>query len=201
MLWDQELFAGGARRNGLTPEQLETYTYLVAGCVGPFWSEVCAWGDQRLSPLLSEPMTEVAIEFGKGLQWVNILRDIPGDQREGRYYLPALEQPEFRTRFEASSRRALRAFQRARIYPLQFPGSRFRDRIALLLPLVLGLRTLEKLFRDGGPRPNRRVKVSRKEVLGWLAVSPLCVVTSAGFDALLNHLLRRAEKALDALDW
>ena len=107
MLWDQELFQENPDRSGLSMEQLETYTYLVAGCVGPFWSEVCAWGDRRLSPLLSDPMVEVAKEFGKGLQWVNILRDIPADQDEGRFYLPELSHPHFSERFLACSQRAL----------------------------------------------------------------------------------------------
>lgn len=196
MLWDQELFANEPRREGLNAAELERYTYMVAGCVGPFWSFICALGDDRLEHLNSETWRRVAVEFGKALQWVNILRDVPRDQSESRYYLPALERPEFAERFGQGIRRALAAFDTAIDYPLQFPIDRWRDRIATFLLLVLGYRTLERLLLDGGPRPGARSKVSRKEVLGWVGVSPFAVATTRGYRSLMSRLKIRVERAL-----
>lgn len=183
---------------GLADPELERYTYLVAGCVGPFWSEVCALAEPELRHLLDQH--EMATEFGKGLQWVNILRDVPEDQRIGRYYLPDLRAEGFRARFADRSRRALRALSLASRYPLLFPRLHLRHRMAVFWPLVLGLRTLERLFRDGGPRPDRRNKVARWEVLGWVALSPLIVVSDSLLAAVLDTLWRRAEQALSTLE-
>lgn len=196
MLWDQELFVGKDRAEGLEEAELERYTYLVAGCVGPFWSYVCASGDPRLAHLLDQTWHLKAIEFGKALQWVNILRDIPKDQSEQRYYLPSLDRPDFREQFLQGYRRALSALEIASEYPLQFPRDRIRDRASTFLLLALGWRTLEQLLTDGGPRPGRRSKVSRWEVLCWLALSPVIVSTDWGFRILMDGLRQRAETAV-----
>jgi farnesyl-diphosphate farnesyltransferase len=188
MVWDQQLFHGEHSSSGLAPEELERYTFLVAGCVGPFWSEVCAQSDTRLS-ILSQQY-EMSVEFGKALQWVNILRDVPEDQEEGRYYLPPLGTESFYESFLRSSRRALRAFEAACHYPLLFPTFYVRHRLAVFLPLALGLRTLEHLFDSGGPRQGVRIKVPRKEVFFWLAAG----LAAGCSDSVLRTLLRRLRK-------
>jgi len=199
MLWDQELFARPSS-DGLSDSDLDRYTYFVAGCVGPFWSEICAGDDQRLESLKSAPNLEMAIEFGKALQWVNILRDIPKDQENGRCYLPHLSASNFGQRFVSSGQRALRAFSQAVQYPLLFPPSYTRDLFAVFLPLVLGLRTLACLFSDGGPRRNVRVKVKRAEVFFWLAVGSLVIHHNGLLKFVLSRLQKRAHEALHALE-
>lgn len=200
MLWDQQLFAHSVSEEGLTDEELERYTYLVAGCVGPFWTSVCASRDPKLRDLYEAPHLETAVEFGKALQWVNILRDIPKDQVENRYYLPHLSRGSFLPRFLWASKRALRAFAQAKSYPTFYPPSYVRERVAAVLPLVLGLRTLELLFASGGPRPERRVKVSKKEVFFWLVAGVILSLSNRTLGAGLNWLYLRAEKALNRLE-
>jgi farnesyl-diphosphate farnesyltransferase len=198
MLWDQELFDRDGCQYGLSAEQLERYTYLVAGCVGPFWSYVCALGDPRLGHLTDQD--EMAVEFGKALQWVNILRDIPQDQKERRFYLPPLRSPEFAGAFLRGSRRALDAFDSACSYPLLFPRFYVRHRLAVFLPLTLGLRTLERLFDCGGPRQGQRVKVSRREVFGWLAAGLLAGGSDTVMKGILADLRKRARRSLKSLE-
>ena len=201
MIWDQSLFTRenpGRASSGLDDAELERYTYLVAGCVGPFWSQVCALSDPRLRHLPGDH--ELAVEFGKGLQWVNILRDIPEDHRQGRYYLPGLDEAGFPQRFRGRCRRALEALTAAQRYPLLFPSSYLRHRMAVFWPLVLALRTMEKLLRAGGPRPGRRVKVARWEVLAWVGLSPLLVVSDRLLSTVLSTLQHRAERALMTLE-
>lgn len=197
MIWDQELFTNGDVSHGLNDDQLDKYTYLVAGCVGPFWSTMCAGGNPHLSVFSSDRAQVVSVEFGKSLQWVNILRDIPKDQIEGRYYLPPMDSPEFSERLHTCAQRALVAFGHAVEYPGYFPVSFFRDRLAVIMPLVLGLRTLEKLFRAGGPRPHQRITVTRFEVFCWLAVGVFLSFLEPALRAVLNRLHERAESALE----
>ena len=70
-------------------ESLHNYTYQVAGCVGEFWTRLCS---EKYGTRYSKmPMTELldsGIRFGKGLQLVNIIRDLPEDLANGRCYLP-----------------------------------------------------------------------------------------------------------------
>ena len=62
-----------------TKEELDEYTYLVAGCVGEFWTRLCLlhcvpcfhpWAEER-------EMERLGMRYGQGLQLVNILRDLP----------------------------------------------------------------------------------------------------------------------------
>lgn len=59
-----------------TPEDLDDYTYYVAGLVGVMLSEIWKWYDG------TETDREKAIGFGRGLQAVNILRNQNEDYQE-----------------------------------------------------------------------------------------------------------------------
>ena len=201
MIWDQVHFpthGGVVSEGGLSDQELEQYTYLVAGCVGPFWSKICALSHPSLVHLGDPRIEEQAIEFGKGLQWVNILRDVPKDQSASRYYLPDLARGDFRERLSRHLRRALEALKNASTYPALFPVSAVRHRLAVFWLLALAYRTLERLLQDGGPRPDRRSKVPRWEVFLWLALGPLVVVSKSGLRYILNLLAARVEQALKA---
>ena len=71
-----------------TDEELDDYTYRVAGCVGEFWTKMCRAHLIRDALLDEDWLTAQGVRFGKGLQLVNILRDLPRDLRHGRCYLP-----------------------------------------------------------------------------------------------------------------
>ena len=60
-----------------TAAELEDYTYLVAGCVGEFWTRVCFHHMPRYSNIAESELSGLGRSFGKGLQLVNILRDVP----------------------------------------------------------------------------------------------------------------------------
>ena len=60
-----------------TEEDLNDYTYRVAGCVGEFWTQICAAHLWKAAELDHESLTRNGVRFGKGLQLVNILRDLP----------------------------------------------------------------------------------------------------------------------------
>src|ERR1035437_2231373 len=79
-----------------TAVELDDYTYRVAGCVGGFWTKICR---AHLFPDAKLDDTQLLVDgirFGKGLQLVNILRDLPADLKKGRCYLPAARLAEAR---------------------------------------------------------------------------------------------------------
>jgi len=89
---DLQRFGDGSRVAALqTAAELEEYTYLVAGCVGEFWTRLCLQHLPDCSHLGLAELRKLGANYGKGLQLVNILRDMPADLRQGRCYLPEIE--------------------------------------------------------------------------------------------------------------
>jgi farnesyl-diphosphate farnesyltransferase len=160
-----------------TAEELDDYTYLVAGCVGEFWTGICGAHLPRYGRVDIEALCRLGRGFGQGLQLVNILRDIPEDIANGRCYLPMSQLREAGVagagELRGDLRRAAPVFEAWRLKALQYQeeGRRYiegirtwRVRFACLLPWALGVRTL-KLMGERSPLEKReRVKVGRKEV-------------------------------------
>ncbi|MEO5722405.1 MAG: squalene/phytoene synthase family protein [Chthoniobacterales bacterium] len=71
-----------------TTDDLERYTFLVAGCVGEFWTRICWRKLARFTSETREMMLQWGVAYGEALQLVNILRDAGADLRMGRCYLP-----------------------------------------------------------------------------------------------------------------
>ena len=71
------------------PEELDRYIFLVAGCVGSFWTAMLTAHARALAHWDTGRMSESGIRFGKALQLTNVLRDVPKDLRIGRCYLPS----------------------------------------------------------------------------------------------------------------
>ena len=151
-------------------DQLDDYTFRVAGCVGHFWSEIGheVMGE-RFASLGREEMASLGIESGKGLQLVNILRDLPADLAAGRCYLP-VSDPRDRDEVMAAHRE-----WRERAALLVKSGFRFckalkmrRLRAATVLPSMLAEETLELLRGITWQELVARPKVSRRKVYQYL---------------------------------
>lgn len=140
-----------------TAAELEEYTYLVAGCVGEFWTRVCVHHLPRYSALPPEKLGALAIDFGKALQFVNILRDLPADLRTGRSYLPA-EAPDF-SHWHA---RATALLDSGRAYIRSLHPARIRA--GCFIPWDLARKTLALIATSHPLQTSHRVKVSRSEV-------------------------------------
>lgn len=63
-------------------EELDNYTYYVAGLVGVMLSDIWKWYDN------TETDRELAIAYGRGLQSVNILRNQQEDDQRGVRFIP-----------------------------------------------------------------------------------------------------------------
>ena len=153
-IFDLERF-GGMAPTPLTPEELDRYTYLVAGCVGEFWTNICFKHINNYSSSDPETMRRFGKTFGQGLQLVNILRDRHADASLGRIYIP----PE---RFATDMETARTSLAAGGSYASAIRSRRLRA--ACVLPLQLGRSTLELVARNP---EKKRVKVPRHRV--WIA--------------------------------
>ena len=155
---------------------LEDYIYLVAGCVGEWWTRLCFRRLPRYSKLPEEDVIELGNNFGKGLQLVNILRDIPADLDAGRCYLPESELRSIGTDprllcaapneaqpvFEMWEQRARQLLDNGRQYIMSIRSR--RTRMACYLPWKLGVDTLDLLSKQPPLMTGQKVKVSRAAV-------------------------------------
>jgi farnesyl-diphosphate farnesyltransferase len=169
------------------PEELDDYTYRVAGCVGEFWTRMCRAHVFPDATLDDKFLLENGVRFGKGLQLVNVLRDIPRDLRNGRCYLPARElaelglqpgdllkpanEPRFRPVYDQWLARADAHLRAGWEYTNALPRNAARVRLACAWPILIGLRTLERLKVESVLDPERRIKVCRSEVRRIIAKS------------------------------
>ncbi|MBI3772019.1 MAG: squalene/phytoene synthase family protein [Gammaproteobacteria bacterium] len=179
---------------------LEHYIYLVAGCVGEFWTEMLLAHEPALAGWDYERQCEQGVQFGKALQLTNVLRDAGTDLRNGRCYLPrdALQalglKPEHLLAEDASLRarpvlrhwlrQALEYYDSAGVYVLAIPQHCLRLRLAAIWPLVIGMATLARLsVNPAWLKSESATKVPRRSVYAMLLLSiPL---------AFSNNLLSR----------
>lgn len=145
--------------------ELEEYCYLVAGCVGEFWTDIGVISLSKFSRIELPRLHRWGVNYGKGLQLINILRDLPNDLKNGRCYLPGVD-PSDTTAMLAESTR-WRA--RARAY-LEEGQSYARSLVhrrtcaATALPGLIGERTLDLLDTADWQALERGIKVPRSEV-------------------------------------
>jgi farnesyl-diphosphate farnesyltransferase len=163
-----------------TDAELDDYTYRVAGCVGEFWTKMCrahVFPDAKLDDHL---LIENGVRFGKGLQLVNILRDLPKDLRQGRCYLPterlrrvglaptdltlAANEPRLRPVYDELLDLAHAHLRAGWDYTLALPRSAARVRLACAWPVLIGARTLRQLRSGNVLDASQRIKVSRADV-------------------------------------
>jgi farnesyl-diphosphate farnesyltransferase len=173
-------------------EELDRYTYMVAGCVGEFWTKMCVAHLPALHDWNVNEMSALGVRFGKGLQLVNVLRDIPKDLRIGRCYLPTswpgglLDPKNFgsiRSLYKQWLDAALAHLEAGWQYTMRIPRSEFRLRLACIWPIWIGLMTIARLRTENPLDPGRRIKVSRREVYGVVVASLL----SSRSDGTLNR--------------
>ncbi|WP_322057820.1 phytoene/squalene synthase family protein [Paraburkholderia sp. J63] len=200
-----------------TWDALDRYTYLVAGCVGEFWTRMTYMHlPGTLAPALRETMYQRGVRFGKALQMVNVLRDCGKDLRIGRCYLPAtmlaqagltpedLLQPGTSARARPLMfglvRIALDHFRAAIDYTFALPRLSVRLRLACLWPILIGLETLELLIdNEDWLDPARPSKLTRNDVYRILACSTLIAPSNALLNRWFKRLLARIETRIAAL--
>ncbi len=155
---------------------LDEYTYLVAGCVGEFWTRLCFRHVRNFARTSEDEMLALGKRYGMALQLINVLRDAGSDLRAGRCYFPEYElnaahlnasqilcEPE---RFQPIYRTWLEKAKAGLKCGIQYSHAieNRRVRAATVLPALIGARTLALLEEAGAEALQRTVKVSRREV-------------------------------------
>tara|TARA_Y100001954_G_scaffold219629_1_gene253992 strand:+ start:1170 stop:2294 length:1125 start_codon:yes stop_codon:yes gene_type:complete len=192
---------GGTISSLDTEDELDDYTFRVAGCVGVFWTKMSLAHMFKPTNKKEDFFMEQGIRFGKALQMINIMRDIPEDLRFGRCYVPSpsLEKigltPEsllekdsiqtFRPLYDSYLDITDAHLDAAIEYILMIPGIQFRSRAACMLPVLVGQRTVS-LLREGNPLDSERViKVTRDEMKSYFKKILKAMLVPGGVKRLL----------------
>lgn len=215
MKYDIERFASAEPGSpiAISEKELDRYTYQVAGCVGEFWTSALMAHESELDHWDRREQARLGIAYGKGLQMVNILRDVPEDLRLGRCYIPEewlaevemspvdLLQPSnsrpARPALVKGIRMALDHFESAEAYMLSIPPRCSRLRLATAWPMIMGLGTLEKVAKSRRwLDPRKRSKVSRLWVYGMIAKSSALHISDGSMRRWIADLRARVESAI-----
>lgn len=181
------------------PADLDEYTYLVAGCVGEFWTRLCFRHIRKFASMSEAKMLALGKQYGMALQLINILRDAGSDLRAGRCYFPEEELSAIRmdpghipreaARFQPIYRKWIDKSKRGLEAGLQYTKAirNRRVRAATALPALIGVRTLALLESAGPTALNRSLKVPRQEVRGMILWLALSLASRKKIDALFKR--------------
>jgi farnesyl-diphosphate farnesyltransferase len=188
-----------------TDAEMEEYTYCVAGCVGEFWTKMSLAHLFRDAGLDRLPLLTDGIRFGKGLQLVNILRDLPRDLRQGRCYIPRARLAEiglspkdlldpltitrFRPLYDMYLLEAEEQLAAGWAYTNALPRNEVRVRLACTWPVLIGLKTLSILRTANVLDDERRIKITRSEIRDLILRS----ILAYPFTAAWSHLFTGAQ--------
>jgi farnesyl-diphosphate farnesyltransferase len=182
-----------------TAEDLDEYTYLVAGCVGEFWTQLCFRHVRQFSSRSGDEMLALGKRYGMALQLINVLRDAGSDLRAGRCYFPEHElsaahlspsqilsepkrfQPIYRTWLEKAKKGLVSGMEYSRAIKDR------RVRAATVLPALIGARTLSLLEVSGPAALQRTVKVPRRELRAMILSLGVTLASRRRIDAIFDR--------------
>lgn len=182
--------------------ELDDYTFRVAGCVGVFWTKMSLAHIISIPPEQEKEFFEKGVRFGKALQMINILRDIPEDLRFGRCYIPRQELDKhgmkpndlltpnnigkFRPLYDEYLDLTNEHLDAAIEYIKMLPETQFRLKASCMLPVLIGQRTVT-LLRDGNILDSAdRIKVTRDEIKSYARKLLRALIIPGGVRRLLE---------------
>ena len=193
----------GGRISSLKDDnEMDDYTFRVAGCVGVFWTKMTLAHLIKMDGNKQDVLFEKGIRFRKALQMINILRDIPEDLRFGRCYIPEQElnafnlKPEdlldptnidrFRPLYDRYLDMTNEHLSEAVDYIKMIPETQFRLKASCMLPVLIGQRTVT-LLREGNILDSAdRIKVTRDEIKAYARKLLLALLIPGGVKRLLE---------------
>ncbi len=182
-----------------TATDLDEYTYLVAGCVGEFWTRLCFRHVRNFANRSEDEMLALGKRYGMALQLINVLRDAGSDLRAGRCYFPEYElnaahlspsqilsEPE---RFRPVYRRWLEKAKAGLESGMEYSRAinNCRVRAATVLPALIGARTLSLLQTADPIALHGTVKIPRSEVRAMI----LSLASTFGSRRVINAIFYR----------
>jgi farnesyl-diphosphate farnesyltransferase len=173
-----------------TMEELDRYTYYVAGCVGEFWTDMVAGHVPSLGAWNVTHMARVGVRFGKGLQLTNILKDVARDLQRGRCYIPEtllqevrltpsdLLNKDNRNRIQPVLHKligmACDHLDQGWMYTLAIPRRELRLRLACMWPILFAGQTLRRVADSVDLLdPSVNIKIPKSQVYRIMALTTL----------------------------
>ncbi|GMV48819.1 MAG: hypothetical protein AMXMBFR67_03620 [Nitrospira sp.] len=173
-----------------TMNELDQYTYYVAGCVGEFWTRMVCAHCPAMVRWDVERMAAIGVRFGKGLQLTNIVKDIARDLQHGRCYVPEqlLDEvglkpadllhgeslPKLRPILLRLIKAAMEHLDQGWVYTMAIPRFEIRQRLACMWPILLAGETLQRVASAPDLLdPTVNVKAPRTVVYRVMALTTL----------------------------
>lgn len=169
-------------------DDLDQYTYYVAGCVGEFWTDLMCAHRPALAGWNVREMSQAGIRFGKGLQLTNIVKDVAHDLQRGRCYVPepVLQAagltpldlvdperlPQFRPALRTLVKLALSHLDHGWLYTMAIPRREIRLRLACMWPILSAGESLKLVQRSPDLlNPTVKVRIPRSKVYQIMALT------------------------------
>jgi len=179
-------------------EELDNYIYSVAGSVGECWTHISFDSYPVLSSLAADQLFAYSIDFGKGLQLLNILRDIPHDLQNNRCYIPLdfLQRADINTDnlsqhperlepvVEQLQQRVIVYLQHGWLYMTSLKPMRLR--FASAVTVLFAFATLDKLRDKKYLNQQAPTKISRLQIRYLMLIAVVGVISTRLFTFLLR---------------
>ncbi|MCP9463678.1 MAG: squalene/phytoene synthase family protein [Nitrospira sp.] len=211
MEMDLRAFPGheaGELRAFQTFEELDRYTYHVAGCVGEFWTALMCAHRKALASWNVEHMASVGVRFGKGLQLTNIVKDVAHDLQRGRCYVPACmlaegglkphdlldpaNLPRFRPVVARLVRLAVEHLDQGWLYTMAIPRYETRLRLSCMWPILSAGESLKLVLQSPDLlNPAVTVKIPRSLVYRMMALTTGTVACGYAGTAYWGYLRKQ----------
>jgi farnesyl-diphosphate farnesyltransferase len=191
-----------------TLDDLDRYTYHVAGCVGEFWTDLMFAHRRALVSWDVQHMSELGVRFGKGLQLTNIVKDLAHDLQKGRCYIPEVllndagltphdllisqNLPRFRPILSRLVRLAVDHLDQGWLYTMAIPRYETRLRLACMWPILSAGESLKLALNSSELlNPAVKVKISRRKVYQIIAMTTGTVACGYSGTAYWGHLRKQ----------
>ncbi|MDI3462894.1 MAG: Squalene synthase [Nitrospira sp.] len=191
-----------------TFDDLDRYTYHVAGCVGEFWTDLMCAHRKALANWNLQQMSGIGVRFGKGLQLTNIIKDIAHDLQKGRCYIPEtmltevglkpqdlLDQnnsPRLRPVLNKLVRLTVEHLDQGWFYTMAIPRYETRLRLACMWPILSAGESLKLVMNSPDLlNPAVRVKIPRSRVYQIMSMTTGTVACGYAGTAYWGHLRKQ----------
>ncbi len=191
-----------------TLDDLDRYTYHVAGCVGEFWTSLMCAHRKALANWDIQRMSEIGIRFGKGLQLTNIVKDIAHDLQKGHCYIPEMMLTEAGLKpqdlldqhnllpvkpvLSKLVRLAVEHLDQGWLYTMTIPRSETRLRLACMWPILSAGESLKLVMNSPDLlNPALKVKIPRSKVYQIMAMTTGTVACGYAGTAYWGHLRKQ----------
>ena len=191
-----------------TLDDLDRYTYYVAGCVGEFWTDLMCAHRKALASWNVREMSKVGVRFGKGLQLTNIVKDVAHDLQKGRCYVPEtlladaglkprdlLDQknlPRFKPVLSKLVRMAVEHLDQGWLYTMSIPRYETRLRLSCMWPILSAGESLKLVMHSPDLlNPAVKVKIPRSKVYQIMALTTGTAACGCAGTAYWGHLRKQ----------